>query len=40
MARKPGRLVTVTENWQPAEMRKHLDTQVAFNADRVHFRFR
>ena len=30
----------MTENWQPAEMQKHLDTQVAFNADRVHFRFR
>jgi hypothetical protein len=40
MVRKPGRPVTVTENWQPAEMRKHLDMQVAFNADRVHFRFR
>ena len=40
MVRKPGRPVTVTENWQPAEMQKHLDTQVAFNADRVHFRFR
>ena len=30
----------MTENWQPAEMGKHLDTQVAFNPDRVYFRFR
>ena len=40
VVRKPGRPVTVTENPHPAEIKKHLDAQVAFDADRVHFRFR
>ena len=38
----PGfrRLSPMTENWLPAETLKHLDTQIAFNSDRIHFRFR
>ncbi len=30
----------MTVNWRPEEKLKRLETKIAFNADRIHFRFR